>query len=171
MCSIRVQIYNKHIKQENDTNVKHSKERKTTAELSAQNMTIARVLAMTLCLPACLCLSVTSRSSIETDERIELVLGLGASFYPSYTVLKGNFGISKNILSLFCPLSLITDKPSLTSLSRITVSSGDRKVQLRASSVTNNNIRAKAMSGHRHRSPTVVGLVTRNPRQRRSDVA
>jgi len=122
VCSIRVQIglYNKHIKQENDTNLKHSKERKTTAELSPQNMTIARVLAMALCLPACLCLSVTSRSSIETDERIELVFGLGASFYPSYTVLKGNFGISKNILSLFCPLSLITDKPSLTSLSRIT---------------------------------------------------
>ena len=35
----------------------------------------------------CVCLSVTSRSSIETDERIGLVLGMGASFHPSYTVL------------------------------------------------------------------------------------
>jgi len=32
-----------------------------------------------------LCLSVTSRSSIETDERIELVFGMGASFHLPYT--------------------------------------------------------------------------------------
>jgi len=38
-----------------------------------------------------LCLSVTSRCSIETAERIELqVFGTWASFHPSYTVLKGN---------------------------------------------------------------------------------
>jgi len=29
-------------------------------------------------------------------ERIELVFGMGASFHLSYTVLKGNSGISKN---------------------------------------------------------------------------
>ena len=40
------------------------------------------------------CLSVTSRSSIETAEQIELVLGIGASFYRSYTVL--NFGCLQN---------------------------------------------------------------------------
>jgi len=40
------------------------------------------VLAMGLCL----CPSVTSRSSIETVERIGLVFGMGASFDLSYTV-------------------------------------------------------------------------------------
>jgi len=35
---------------------------------------LARVLAMALCLSVCARLSVTSRSSIETDERIELFL-------------------------------------------------------------------------------------------------
>ena len=53
----------------------------------------ARVLAMTLCLSVCL--SVTSRSSIDKVERIELVVGTGASFHPSYTVLKRNSGVSK----------------------------------------------------------------------------
>jgi len=43
-----------------------------------------------------LCLSATSRFSIETGERIELVFGMEASFHLSYTVLKGNSGISKN---------------------------------------------------------------------------
>ena len=43
------------------------------------------VLAMGLCL--CVRLSVTSRCSIETDERIGLVFGVGASFDLSYTVL------------------------------------------------------------------------------------
>jgi len=41
------------------------------------------------------CLSV-SRCSIETDERIELVFGMLASFHPSYTVLKGNSVVLKN---------------------------------------------------------------------------
>ena len=49
---------------------------------------------------ACVCLfvslSVTSRCSVETAERIELVFGMWASFHPSYTVLKGNSVISKN---------------------------------------------------------------------------
>ena len=45
---------------------------------------------------AMLCLSVTSRCSIETDERIELAFGVWASFHQSCTVLKGNSIISKN---------------------------------------------------------------------------
>jgi len=49
------------------------------------------VLAMALC-PS---VSVTSRCSIETVGRIELVFGMWASFQPSYTVLKGNSVISK----------------------------------------------------------------------------
>ena len=57
---------------------------------------LARVLAMALCLSDCLSVSVTSRSSIETDERIELIFGKGASFHLSYTVLKENSGNSKN---------------------------------------------------------------------------
>jgi len=50
---------------------------------------------VSVCLCRCLCLSVTSLSSIETDGRIELVFGVGASFHLSYTVLKGNSGIFK----------------------------------------------------------------------------
>ena len=42
-----------------------------------------------------LCLSVTSRCSIETAERMELGVGAGASIYLSYTVLKGNSRIFK----------------------------------------------------------------------------
>jgi len=50
---------------------------------------LLRVLAMALCL------SVTSRSSIKkTDERIELVSGIGTFFHPSYTAFKKNSGIS-----------------------------------------------------------------------------
>jgi len=48
---------------------------------------LARVLAMALCLSACLCLSVTSRSSIETDGRIGMVFGIGASIDLFYAVL------------------------------------------------------------------------------------
>ena len=55
------------------------------------------VLAMGLCLSVRL--SVTSRCSIETAGRIELVFGMWASFHPSYTVLKGNSVISKNKLN------------------------------------------------------------------------
>jgi len=44
------------------------------------------------CLSVCLCLSVTSRSSVETDERIELVFGMGASFHLSYKFPKRKFG-------------------------------------------------------------------------------
>jgi len=53
---------------------------------------LAWVLAMALCLR----LSATSRCSIETAERIELVFGVGSSFRLSYTVLQRNSGVSKN---------------------------------------------------------------------------
>jgi len=56
---------------------------------------LARVLAMALCLSVRLSVSVTSLSSVETAERIELDFGMGASFHLSYTVLKVNSGISK----------------------------------------------------------------------------
>jgi len=49
---------------------------------------LARVLAEAV--------SVTSRCSVETAERIELVFGTGASFHLSCNVLKGNPGISIN---------------------------------------------------------------------------
>jgi len=45
--------------------------------------------------PVSVCLSVRSRCSTKTDERIELVFGMWASFRPSYAVLKGNLVISK----------------------------------------------------------------------------
>jgi len=43
----------------------------------------------------CLCLSVTSRSFIKTDEWIELIFGLGDPFDLSYTALKEKSGISQ----------------------------------------------------------------------------
>jgi len=46
---------------------------------------LARVLAIALCLSVSV--SVTSRCSIETDERIGLVFDTGTSFNLSYTVL------------------------------------------------------------------------------------
>jgi len=58
--------------------------------LSTARCCASAVLAMGLCL------SVTSRCSIETAERIELGFGMLASFHPSYTVLKGNSVIFKN---------------------------------------------------------------------------
>jgi len=47
-----------------------------------------------------LCLSVTSRCSIETAERIKLVFGIWAFFHPSYTVVK-KIRLSSNIRALF----------------------------------------------------------------------
>jgi len=44
--------------------------------------------------PVSVCLSVTSRSSIETDERIELVFGMAASFHLHY--VKRKFGYFQN---------------------------------------------------------------------------
>ena len=50
---------------------------------------LARVLVMALCLSVRVGLSVsaTSRSSVETAERIRLVFGMGAFFDLSYTAL------------------------------------------------------------------------------------
>jgi len=47
-----------------------------------------------LCLSVCL--SVTSRSSIKTAERIKLVYGVEAALDSSYTVFEDNSRISKN---------------------------------------------------------------------------
>jgi len=57
---------------------------------------LALVLAMALCPSVRRSVSVKSRSSIETAERIELVFGVGASFHLSYTLLTGNSSVSKN---------------------------------------------------------------------------
>jgi len=54
----------------------------------------------------CLCLSVTSRRSIEMAERIELVFRMGASFHPSHTVLKKEIRVSSKIRAFpseLCP--------------------------------------------------------------------
>jgi len=63
------------------------------------------------------CMSVTSRSSIKTDERIELVFGMGASFHPSYTVLKGNLGVSKNLWLL--PSGNLSQNPDLENFASV----------------------------------------------------
>jgi len=66
------------------------------------NQSINRFYRAMLCIrgtshgPVSVSVSVTSRSSTKTAERIELVFGMRASFHPSYTVLKGNSVISKN---------------------------------------------------------------------------
>jgi len=73
---------------------------------------IARVLAVALCL------SVRSRCSVETAERIELVFGTGASFRLSYTVLKGNSGISKISVLPSGTLSQTTDLENFASVYR-----------------------------------------------------
>jgi len=54
------------------------------------------MLAGVLAMAQCLCLSVTSRCSIEVVGRIELVFGVEASFHQSYTVFWGNSHIYKN---------------------------------------------------------------------------
>ena len=52
-----------------------------------RDATLARILAMARCQYVCLRLSVTSRCSIETAGRIELIIGMEASFDLSYIVL------------------------------------------------------------------------------------
>ena len=47
---------------------------------------LARILAMAMCPSVCVCLSITSRRSIEMDERSNLFSGMGASFDQSYNV-------------------------------------------------------------------------------------
>jgi len=65
---------------------------------------LSQVLAMALC-----------RSSVKTDERIEL----GASFHPSYTVLKGN-SVSPKIRVLPSGTSFqITDLEDFVSVYRL----------------------------------------------------
>ena len=51
---------------------------------------------MALCPSVCVSLSVPNRSSIATAKQIQLISGVQASFYPPYTVLKRNSGVSKN---------------------------------------------------------------------------
>jgi len=48
------------------------------------------------------CLSVTSRCSIELAEPVELVFGTGAFFHLSCTALKGNSGISRCFPQKLC---------------------------------------------------------------------
>jgi len=52
----------------------------------------ARRYASAGTLAVALCLSVTSRNSIETAERIELGFGTGGLLHPSYSTLKAKFG-------------------------------------------------------------------------------
>ena len=49
------------------------------------------------------CLSVTSRSSVETTERIKLVFGTGACFYLSYTHTLLTYILTHNRLTAFGP--------------------------------------------------------------------
>ena len=48
---------------------------------------LARVLAMALCPPVCVCVSVTSRCSIKRDKRINVLFGMEVSFDQSYSVI------------------------------------------------------------------------------------
>jgi len=62
----------------------------------ARDATVARVLAMALCLSVSVCLSVYLSQvgcSVKRNERINLVFGMEAFFDQSYTVLSGNSGI------------------------------------------------------------------------------
>jgi len=69
--------------------------------------------------PVSVRMSVTSRCSIETAERIELVfLALWASFHPSYTVLKGNSVIFKNKNTSLWKLSQSPDLENLATAYR-----------------------------------------------------
>ena len=76
------------------------------AAFDSRNVSTARccasaVLVMGLCpsVSVPVSVSVTSRCSIETAERIDLGFGLRAYFHPSYTVLKGNSFIYKGTFS------------------------------------------------------------------------
>ena len=58
-------------------------------EAGALSIRIGQAIERRVCvrLSVSVCLSVTSRSSVETDGRIELGFGVGAFFDLSYTVL------------------------------------------------------------------------------------
>ena len=63
---------------------------------SPREAMLARVLAMALCLSVSVCLSVCHKSEFYRKGWTNRAgFGVGASFRPSYTVLKGNSGISK----------------------------------------------------------------------------
>ena len=59
-----------------------------------------------------------SRSSVETAERIKLGFGMGASFRPSYTVLKGNSDIFKIRVFSSGSMSQTPDLENFTSVYR-----------------------------------------------------
>jgi len=90
---------------------------------------VVRVVAMAPCLSVSVRLSVTSRSSIKTDERIGLVLGSRASFYLSYTVLKRNSGVSKNTV---LPSGILSQIPDLENFATTYRSSKRARWTLRA---------------------------------------
>ena len=87
--------YHPHAKMQNDPPPAKSSDKEMSANTFVLLIFTARCYASAV--PAMgLCPSVTSRRSIETAERIELVFGTWASFHPSYTMLKGNLVIFKN---------------------------------------------------------------------------
>ena len=65
----------------------------TNRSIFTERRYASAVYAVVVC-PS-VCLSVTSQYCIETTGRIDLVLGMEASFHPSHTVLQGNLGTSK----------------------------------------------------------------------------
>jgi len=73
--------------------------------------TRATLWQLCVCLSVCLsvCVCVTSRCSIETDERIELGFGTEASLQLSYTALNGHSGISERVL----PSETLSQTPDL----------------------------------------------------------
>ena len=64
-------------------------------------------MCLSVCLSVCVC--VTSRYSIETDERIELGFGTEAFLQLFYTALNGHSGISERVL----PSETLSQTPDL----------------------------------------------------------
>ena len=81
--------------------------------------------------PVSVCLSVTSRSSVETAERIELVFGMGALFHPSYNVLKGNSVISKNKGTSLWNFSQTPDLENFATVYRVSIVEACYQLSLR----------------------------------------
>ena len=63
-----------------------------------------------------LCLSVISRSSIETAERIELVSGMGAPFHPSYTLRQKETRVSQKCV---LPCGTLSQTPDFDNTSEL----------------------------------------------------
>jgi len=76
---------------------------RSSADFYPRDAMLARVLAMALCL------SVTSPCSIETDEQIELVISMNASFDQSYCAMRNFRQLQK--LGYF-PLELCPNLPT-----------------------------------------------------------